>query len=217
MRSVYIVFSATPYRMGRMIRTVLHNQYNHIALSFDEDLATMYSFARFHVNVPLYGGFVAESPRRHFHNGNCSQIKVCRLELEEENYARLREMVENMAGDAGRFLYNTYSAMFAPLHIRLAIRDSYTCVEFVGDALNVAGVDVPRGAFHSLSGMERMLTPHMIYEGSCEAYCKDCDWGADRFPERMRRASGAAATFRSFSRLTARAAMSLCALLMWNV
>lgn len=214
MKAIYIVFSATPYRMGRMIRTVLRNTYNHVSLSFDEDLSTMYSFARFHVNVPLYGGFVEESMRRHFNGGQASRIKVCRLEIRDENYAQLRAFVSAMENGTDRYIYNIYSAIFTPLHVRCLIRDSYTCAEFVGDALSIAGLSISRGKFHSLAQTERILSPYVVYEGTCEEYAAEPEWGRDHFPERMGRISATAATVRSFGRLTARAVLGLLAALM---
>lgn len=213
MKTIYIVFSATPYKMGRLIRTVLRNQYNHISLAFDEELSAMYSFARFYRNVPLYGGFVTESLRRHFNGGRSSKIKVCRLEIEEECYQSLRKFVAALESGDGRYLYNTYSAIFTPLRIRCAIRDSYTCAEFVGDALSIAGLEIPRGAFHSLAQTERILAPYTVYEGPCEEYVREPDWGQDRFGEKMGQFSAAAATVRSFGRLTARAVMGMFAAL----
>ena len=165
----------------------------------------MYSFARFHVNMPLYGGFVTESPRRHVNGGHASRIKVCRLTVEEENYRRLRDFVSSMENGGKRYLYNIYSAMFAPLHIRCLIPDSYTCAEFVGDALSIAGVDISLGTYHSLTRTERILAPYVVYEGTCEGYVEEAEWGDDSFPERMGRLSGTAATVRSLGRLTARA------------
>ena len=121
-----------------------------------------------------------------------------------------------MENGGGKYIYNTYSAMVTPLHKRWRIRDSYTCVEFVGDALSVAGLEIPRGAFHSLQETERLLKPYVIYEGACEGYIEASDWGEDRFPEKMGRVSGAAATVRSLSRLTARAVLGMLAMLISN-
>ena len=209
MKSVYIVFSATPYKMGRLIRTVLRNPYNHVSLAFDADLTTMYSFARFHVDVPLYGGFVRESLRRHYNGKHSSRIKVCRLDIDEDNYQRLCAFVSAMENGGNRYLYNTYSAMCTPLHIRCAIPDSYTCAEFVGDALSIAGLDIPQGSFHSLIRTEALLAPYTVYEGPCEEYARDPGWGTDHFPEKMGRLSGTAATVRSLGRLTVRAVRGL--------
>lgn len=210
MASIYIVFSATPYKMGKMIRTVLRSRYNHISLSFDKDLSTMYTFARFHENMPLYGGFVSESPRRYQRDEHHAQLKVCRVEVTEENYIALREFVSRMELRSRKYIYNLYSAMFTPLHVRLLIRDSYTCAEFVGDALSIAGMNIPMGAFHSLKELERLLAPHVIYEGPCALYIDEPVWGEDRFPEKLGRFSGTAATARSIGRLTARGILGLC-------
>ena len=209
MGSIYIVFSATPYKMGKMIRTVLRNPYNHISLSFDEDLSTMYTFARFHENMPLYGGFVSESPRRYQRGGHCAHIKVCRVDVPEENYRALREFVARMEARSRKYIYNLYSAFFTPLHLRLMIRDSYTCAEFVGDALSIAGLGIPMGSFHSLKGLERQLAPYVVYEGPCTLYVDETTWGGDHFPEKLSRISGTAATLRSIGRLTARGVLGL--------
>lgn len=205
MKAVYIIFSATPYKTGRLIRTVLRTRYNHVALSFDQELATMYTFSRFHEDAPFYGGFVVESLRRYRWAGQCSRLKVCRISMSEEAYHALRDFIAQVRGRP--CIYNLYSAMVHPLHRRLLIRDSYTCVEFVGDALSIAGLDLPQGAFHSLEGLEQLLSSYVIYEGSCAFYKEPPDWGGDRFPERMGRVSGTAATARSIWQLTARGVM----------
>lgn len=202
MQSVYIIFSATPYKTGRLIRTVLRTRYNHVALSFDKELSTMYSFSRFHEDAPFYGGFVVESLRRYRWAGQCSRLKVCRIDMTEESCRALQEFIAYTR--SRHCIYNLYSAIVHPLHRRLLIRDCYTCVEFVGDALSVAGLDIPRGAFHSLDGLEQQLAPYIVYEGSCAFFEEPPDWGGDRFPERMGRVSGTAATARSLGRLTAR-------------
>ena len=169
------------------------------------------------MNAPLYGGFVEESLCRHFNGGQASRIKVCRLDIEDENYAQLRSFVSAMEKGADQYIYNIYSAIFTPLHVRCLIRDSYTCAEFVGDALSIAGLELPRGKFHSLARTERLLSPHVIYEGTCEDYIEAPEWGRDRFPDKMGRISATTATVRSFGRLTARAVAGLFAALMIHI
>ena len=183
--------------------------YNHISLSFDADLSTMYTFARSHINAPFYGGFVTESPRRYRNAGQDARIKVCRVSLSEEQFYTLRRFVLRMERSSQRYIYNIYSAMVAPLRIRLLIRDSYTCTEFVGDALGVAGLDIPRGAFHSLQKLEKILNPYTIYEGSCAEYTQFLSWGNDRFPERIPPLSVTVATARAMGQLTVRGVQGL--------
>lgn len=217
MKSIYIVFSATPGKMGRFIRTVLHGQYNHVSLAFDEDLSTMYTFARFHVNTPLYGGFVRESLRRYVRRGKPADLKICRLTIPEDTHQQLYDWVNAMEDRNQQYIYNIYSAVFAPLHIRLLIRDSYTCAEFVGDALSVTDLNIPKGKFHSLKELERILDPYTIYDGSCTLYTDLPDWGEDHFPEKLSRLSGTAATARSIGRLTVRGVLGMFAAILYHM
>ena len=107
--------------------------------------------------------------------------------------------------------------MFTPLHIRLPIRESFTCAEFVGDALSIAGAELLRGKFLSLKKTERLLEPYVVYEGSCDGYAPLPDWGVDRFPERMSRVGAATATTCALGRLTGRAVMSMMAAVIANI
>ena len=39
--AIYVVFSATPTGMGKLIRTATHHSYNHVSLSLDKDIERM--------------------------------------------------------------------------------------------------------------------------------------------------------------------------------
>ena len=59
--AIYIVFSATPTGMGSLIRKATRNRYNHVSLSLSRDIRKMYTFARLHRAIPLYGGLDRKS------------------------------------------------------------------------------------------------------------------------------------------------------------
>ena len=61
MKNVYILLTDTGSVLTTMIKHVTTNPYNHVSISFDEDLETLYSFGRKHPNNPFLGGFVKES------------------------------------------------------------------------------------------------------------------------------------------------------------
>jgi len=74
---IYLIFSATPLKMGAMIRTLTQNPYNHISVALKEDAKFFFSFARYNLYSPLAGGFIKESRERFFSNdGMPSKIKV---------------------------------------------------------------------------------------------------------------------------------------------
>ena len=68
-KSLYVLFSATPYRMGKCIRFITGEPYNHVSIATEEDLRECYGFARRYYETPFYGGFVTERPSRYIHNG----------------------------------------------------------------------------------------------------------------------------------------------------
>ncbi len=73
----YVVFFVTNTIMGKMIQFATRNSYSHVALAFEEDLQTMYSFARYHINSPISGGFVIEHPHRYLNGNRDVEINVC--------------------------------------------------------------------------------------------------------------------------------------------
>ena len=65
MKNLYLIFSSTDLKIGRMIRFVTQNQYNHCSVCLREDLSKFYSFSRIYRSNPLIGGFTVESPCRY--------------------------------------------------------------------------------------------------------------------------------------------------------
>ena len=76
---IYVVFSSTPYKMGKFIRAMTRESYNHVSIALDESLSQMYSFSRRYYRTPLYGGFVHESRSRYHVNGDATRICLCAL------------------------------------------------------------------------------------------------------------------------------------------
>ncbi len=201
---IYILFSATPYKTGSFIRHMIRNQYNHVAISLDENLSHMYSFSRFHANAPFFAGFTKESFSRYEWHGNFSDIKVCKIEVPERIYEMIEIHLQRMIRQSKAYVYNYYSAAMTPLNHRVRIRNAYTCVEFVGDILGMTGIGVKLGDFHSIPKLEEVCAPYLLYEGSARSYPAASSWKGDAFREKMPISVGVAATAESFGRLTVR-------------
>lgn len=144
---LYVLFSATPYRMGRWIRFVTGEPYNHVSIATGEDLTSLYSFARRYYRTPFYGGFVAEDPCRYRHNGVTANIRLYRLPLTSKQWQRLQDMLADMREHADRYLYNHLSAMAAPLHLKVRVRKAFTCAEFTVNVLSTLGFDFDPNRF----------------------------------------------------------------------
>lgn len=178
---IYILFSATPYRMGRIIRFVTGEPFNHVAIATEEDLHEMYAFARRYYRTPFYGGFVAERPYRYHHNGDTAEILVCRLPLTQRQWDRLQALLEEMKANPDHYLYNHLSILLAPLHRKVRVQDAFTCAEFVVTVLHTLGFAFDPDRFYTIGDIARKLNGHEVYRG---AFPEEADDGAAFFSPR---------------------------------
>lgn len=170
---LYVVFSSTPYRMGKAIRRITGEAYNHVCISLNADLNPMYGFSRRYYHTPFYGGFVQESLSRYHVNGQAASIRVCRLPITQVQYDTLKQRIDQMLKRQEQYLYNHLSAMAVPFHRRIKVKDSYICVEFGVSILHSIGLDVDPGKYYSVGDLEQLLRPYTIYTGpapEAEAY-----------------------------------------------
>ena len=164
-QSIYVVFSSTPYKIGKAIRALTRETYNHVSISLDESLSQMYSFSRRYNRTPFYGGFVRESISRYHRKGHTAQIRVCRLQITTEQHKTLEAHLNTLFEQKERYLYNHLSASTALLHKPVKVRDAYTCVEFCLEILHACGVDVDPEKYYSVGDLEQLLRPFAIYTG----------------------------------------------------
>ncbi len=163
--AIYLVFSATTYRIGKMIRFFTHSTYNHVAITDDGSLQTMYAFARRYHRTPLLGGFVVECPARYMPDGNPAHICVCRLPLSPVQANRLRAHLSAMAAQPSRYLYNFFSALGALFHKRVPLRDACTCTEFAVQTLSMLGFPVDPHRFYGVDTLQQQFAAHTVYTG----------------------------------------------------
>lgn len=180
-KHVYIVFSATPYKIGKMIRSITKDAYNHASISLDEDLTQMYGFARRYCRVPLYGGFVKESTSRYKPKGINSTVKIHEIPVTEETYRSLETRLNAMYQNRDNYLYNHFSFLAVPLRKPIQIRDAYTCLEFCVDVMHSIGLDVVPGQYYSIHDVLTILEPYAVYEGPMP---QTCEYDADFFAKR---------------------------------
>lgn len=201
---LYVVFSRTPYRIGRAIRVVTGFSYNHVSLALEQD-GTLYSFARKYGNVPFYAGFVQESPLRYRHRGRLAEILVCRIPVTEEQHRAVAQKLDSMQREPRRYLYNLFSAATAPLHHRVLIPQCYTCVEFVAAMLVLGGVlrEEERSRFWAISALAERLAPHEYYRGIFPIG-EESLWCDDAFPLRRSHVVALGLTCLALGRLTMR-------------
>lgn len=164
-RFLYAVVSSTPNRMGHFIRRITRQPYNHISISLDPQLLTLYSFARRYYHTPLYGGFVRETPSRYCINGVISHVEVYRIPISDKVYLRIQHLLTVMDKHPQRYLYNHLSALFFPLGIHIPVKDSYVCIDFSIKILRIAGLEIPTKSHHTIDSVRKLLRPYLHYTG----------------------------------------------------
>lgn len=162
---VYIVFSSTPYRIGRMIRRVTRERYNHVSIALDEELTQMYGFARRYYRTPLYGGFVKESTSRYCFEGKTTDIRLCRLPVSAQQYRQLSERLDAIYEQREHYLYNYLTVLSSPFRRRFPVQDAYICTEFCAEVLHGLGQPVDPEKYYSVGQLESLLERYTVYTG----------------------------------------------------
>ena len=164
---LYVVFSSTPYKMGRFIRVMTRHRYNHVAVSLDPELRWLYSFARHYRNTPFYGGFVRETPARYRYRGRVARIKVCAIPITDAQRSELETLLRGMKRASRRYRYNLLSATTVLFHRRVRLPNAYTCVEFVVDLIHriVPEISLDPARTYSVHQLGEMFAQYEIYSG----------------------------------------------------
>ena len=113
---IYVVFSSTPYKIGKTIRALTKEQYNHVSIALDAELTQMYSFARRYYKTPFYGGFVKETLSRYQLNKNKATIHICKIPVTKQQYDKTRIRMRQMLRNSKRYLYNHISILLSITH-----------------------------------------------------------------------------------------------------
>lgn len=164
-KEIYLVFSSTPYKMGKFIRFFTKEKYNHVSFSFDANLSSAYTFARKHINTPFYGGLVCDSPERYRHNGKKADIDLCRIEIGDSVYTAVRNAVDEAYAEKDEYVYNFYSALSAPKKKKISVKNAFTCVEFAVYLLSLCNVGIDTDTFYSVDSLKRIFKANSVYSG----------------------------------------------------
>ena len=163
--NIYIIFSATPYRIGKFIRRFTGETYNHVSIALDEDLKQMYGFARRFYRTPFYGGFVRESLSRYHVGGNTADIRICQIPVTTQQHQMLSDYLSQMFDNREQYPYNHLSAALTPFRRPVAVQNAYTCVEFCVRILHDIGMDLAPGKYYTIGQLEQLLHPYTVYTG----------------------------------------------------
>lgn len=162
---VYVVFSSTQYAIAKCIRAMTHHRYNHVSISLDGNLQTLYSFARRYEDTPFCGGFVVETPERYLRRNTAASVQICAIPVTDEQYDRIRAHLDTYVAQEHDYVYNYISALTFLFRQRVALEKCHTCVDFAAELISMTGADISPDRFYSIRGLARNLSRYKIYEG----------------------------------------------------
>ncbi len=191
---VYVMFSATDCSIGRFIRKMTRSKYNHVSVSFDPDMQSLYSFARYHKTAPFYAGFVEESLMRYQLTGRQATVKVCRIRLSDQQAATLRYAVDEVQTSQVEYIYNYLSALTFLARKRFDVPHAFTCVDFAVWLLSRAGIAEVPDTFFTIEDLEAALSAYVIFEGESQFYADALTWGNDAYADHLTRRSSVIGT-----------------------
>ena len=95
MKNIYIVLSQTGTMFSRALKFVTRAKYNHVSISLNESLDTMYSFGRLNAYNPFIGGFVEEGKNKGvFKRFQNTQAMVIELSISEHKYNAIKYFID---------------------------------------------------------------------------------------------------------------------------
>lgn len=169
MDKIYVILSATPTKIGLMIRTLTRSTFNHASISLTRDLSEMYSFARYHAHNPMVGGFIQEFPQRlTLGKDKDVHIKVFEIPVTEPEFEKIKGFVYNIRDDRERCIYNSLAILGRPFGMGRNTYKAYICTDFVVKALLCGDICLSKEAMlapMTPGEIEELLDKYLVYNG----------------------------------------------------
>lgn len=135
-KNIYIMVSQTGTSCSKIFQLFTRAPYNHASIALDEDLNSLYSFARQNLYIPLIAGFVKEDVNQgvyKLHDNTLCQIY--RISISEEQYNTLQQSINEFEKNTDRYGYNFAGLVAMLFNIPYHRQYHYVCSQFVAYVL----------------------------------------------------------------------------------
>lgn len=131
-RYIYIVLTKTKSVLAKIIRLYTKDNYSHSSISLDEDIKSMYSFARKYTNNPFIGMFMEENINTGYY-GKHKEIPciIIRKRVSIEEYKKCKEIIEHFNKNKEDYKYNIKGLIYYAIGKPKKVENRYFCSEFV--------------------------------------------------------------------------------------
>lgn len=170
-RKIYIILTHTGTTLSKIIKKFTKDEFSHISIALDKELNEMYSFGRLNPYNPFYAGFVHE----HINSGTfkrfkLTQTKIYSLEITEEEYNKIQEIIYDMKTKKERLKFNIIGLFAVGFNKRIKLKNSFYCAEFVKYALEQSGVKTNLPELIRPENFKKLDGIKLIYKGKLSEY-----------------------------------------------
>lgn len=140
-KNIYIMISQTNTGCSKILQFFTRAPYNHASIALDENLNSLYSFARQNLYIPLIAGFVKEDINSGIYKiYNNTVCEIYRLKITEEQYKALEESIEEFKNNESEYRYNFAGLIAILFNIPYHRPKHYVCSQFVAYVLEQSKV-----------------------------------------------------------------------------
>lgn len=172
MQELYIVLIRSGTILSKCIGLYTKSKYNHTAISLDDTLTQMYSFARKSPRNPFNAGFIIESKESEFYRiFKNSECKILKISIPDYKYNAIRKEINRFILTQDKYGYNLFGFVGFFRNKPIKRKDKYFCSQFVSLVLNKGGIRTMNcPELTKPMDFEKFENIEIIYEGPIRDY-----------------------------------------------
>ncbi len=183
MAYIYIVISETSTKIGKFIRYMTGEKYNHVSIALHPSLQPLYAFSRYYKKKPFYGGFTEESWLRYQQHNPQLNIAVYKIPVSARQKAELAQYIDHLNKHRKEYRYSLLDAAncyFPKMNYQPI--DKYTCLGFAVKLLHDLNYLPSNEKIYSIAALQHKLNrfPH-YYQQLQFTKMPQLSWGEDDY------------------------------------
>ena len=174
MKDIYILLSRTNTVPARIIRKFAKGEFSHVSVSLVPRTDSFYSYARRHINIPLFAGFISENIHTkvfaRYPDAHCLLFSV---RVSDEGYERAKDLIRLFIKNRKNATYNFLGAFTVKLGLKLKRPFKFTCSQFAALLLDYTGdVILPKDPYLMLpNDFLNIPNINVLYDGKLKDCC----------------------------------------------
>lgn len=174
-KNIYVIFSYSGTIPSKIIRKFTRKKYTHVSIAINDNIGTMYSFARKYIYNPFNSGFVLESVNTgllaKLQNVPC---KIYKLDVTDKEYEKVTKIINKFKRKQKLLKYNYIGLLSPILKIPFKPKNSYFCSQFVSEVLLKSGIlKLDKEPIYISPGdLEKYMSSEIVYEGNLKTAVK---------------------------------------------